>query len=80
MAFVSSTFAPYVPPLKDRILAAQDRVTVVFYTNPGTCEELITEIQYYAPSVSTANLFKRFTYAQTGYRFFVDTVTWEIEE
>jgi hypothetical protein len=80
MAFVSSTFVPYVPPLKERILAAQDRVTTVTYVNQGTCAELITEIQYNAPSVSTANLFKRFTYSQTGFRFFIDTVTWEIEE
>ena len=79
MGFISSTFAPYIPPLKERILAAQDRQTTVFYTDPGTCGELITQIRYYSPSVGPEILYKRFTYSQTGYRFEISLVEWEIE-
>lgn len=80
MAFVSSTFAPYIPPLKDRILAADDRITTVTYLNQGNCNELITQIRYEAASVGAQILYKKFTYSQTGYKFNISLVEWEIVE
>jgi len=79
MAFVSSTFAPFIPPLRDRILAANDRVTVVNYSNPGTCEEIITSIEYTAASISpTAKATKSFTYSDTSYRYVISAVNWTV--
>lgn len=79
MGFVSSTFAPYVPPLRERILTANDRVTVINYSNPGSCEETITSIEYTALSVSpTAKATKSFTYSDTSFRYVISGVNWTV--
>lgn len=79
MAFVSSTFAPYVPPLKERILLADDKVVQIFYSNLGSCQELISKIEYTAASVSpTAKATKTFTYSDTTYRYNVSSVIWTV--
>ena len=79
MAFVSSTFAPYVPPLKDRILMAQDRITTINYSQAGTCEEIITSIEYTAASISpTAKATKALTYSDTTFRYVISAVNWTV--
>jgi hypothetical protein len=79
MAFVSSTFAPYVPPLRERILTAIDRVTVINYSNLGSCEEIITSIEYTAASISaTAKATKAFTYSDTTFRYVISAVNWTV--
>jgi hypothetical protein len=79
MAFVSSTFAPYVPPLKERILSANDKVVTIFYQNAGGCEEIITKIEYTAASISpTAKATKAFTYSDTTFRYVISAVNWTV--
>jgi hypothetical protein len=65
--------------LLERILNAPDKQRVIQKSAMGTCEEIITAIEFTANSVSpTAKATKTFTYSDTTFRYVISAVNWTV--